>query len=644
MSGRGGAKRKTVDAKQPLITQFCIADYPHVRSAKMRCWKQTAPISGYTRWRGMQQTLNRKMHAILSLTEVAELSLLRTTEMAALRKRLRPYAAIPRESSKSGGTKKKASKSKAKKRELNIGEISNLDTNPDADVKFFLNGTFRVSRSSLLRQFTGSDLRARETPPNSVLQGYLGGGLDDDDDDLGDLEAEAEAKDVGDDAAAPYPFHACSGPIAEHPLMHGAPKVVLVGTDLHIAIAILWPPGTFDGPGADAASDKHLTVEFFDSRGADECLMIPNIASFFFSVMGEHHPDPSKLIASDHVVVEEGESSDATSSDNDGSSRAARGKMKMSAKMKIAVASKYCGSGTEDEASREIMSMMALHKTKKTSKKRGGGEASSSDGGRPVVDPAVPSDVSAMSSSSSSLPVDIWSTEGNVRFVSCNNDDWQADEPRKIDQHHHLSASSKHQINRTLKARASGGWSDQRLRAELDQCSTAPQLEELDVFCQTWIYFYVYMRLRAAGVSYGMERCGGALTSEASAKAADGSEASKVSEIMAHIRSLTPTQRLDQIKRFQTWVYDWHPSTSDHFVMTDTSKPRKVWSRKKKSTAKALIADGAAAGATPVKKEAAILRQTEAALKSAKRKLPLKKKNRGSGLGFRVRKKARTGI
>jgi hypothetical protein len=254
MSGRGGAKRKTVDAKQPLITQFCIADYPHVRSAKMRCWKQTAPISGYTRWRGMQQTLNRKMHAILSLTEVAELSLLRTTEMAALRKRLRPYAAIPRESSKSGGTKKKASKSKAKKRELNIGEISNLDGNPDADVKIFLNGTFRVSRSSLLRPFTGSDLRERKARENSILQGYLGGGFasDDEDDDAPNVSASAATrKRRGAAASPPYPFRAHSGAtIEDHPLMRGAPKVVLVGTDLHIAIAILWPPGTFDGPGA----------------------------------------------------------------------------------------------------------------------------------------------------------------------------------------------------------------------------------------------------------------------------------------------------------------------------------------------------------------------------------------------------------
>ena len=504
MSGRGASKHK-VDAKQPLITEFCIADYPHVRSAKMRCWKQTAPISGYTRWRAMQAMLNRKMHTILSPTELAELSVLRTTEINELRKRLKPYASMPRAVGAAQGKRKSS-----KKRELNIGEISNLDGNPDADVKFFLNGTFRVSRSSLLRPFAGSDLRERKARANSILQGYLGGGfaLDDEDDDAPHVSASATRKGRGAAPSPPYPFRAHSSTaIEDHPLMHGAPKVVLVGTDLHIAIAILWPPGTFDGPGATTGPNgkegsDHLTVEFFDSRGVDQCIMVPNIASFFFSVMGDTFADPQRLVGYANKIVSKGESG-ASGAAQTKAANATTSKMKLSAKMKLAVVSKcqgLSGNDTEDEGARAIMSMMAVHKTKK---KRASGERQraasaatkgSSEGGSPLVERAAAADAAAAAAANgvaaSALPVDIWSAEGHVRFVSFNNDDWQEDEQRKIDQHQHLCAASIHQIQRTLKARASGGWSDQRLRAKLDECTAAPRLEELDVFCQVSLILF----------------------------------------------------------------------------------------------------------------------------------------------------------
>ena len=731
MSGRGASKLK-MDAKQPLITEFCIADYPHVRSAKMRCWKQTAPISGYTRWRAMQAMLNRKMHTILSPTELAELSVLRTTGMNELRKRLKPYASMPR----AGGAAQGKSKS-SKKRELNIGEISNLDGNPDADVKFFLNGTFRVSRSSLLRPFTGSDLRERKARENSILQGYLGGGFasDDEDDDAPNVSASAATrKRRGAAASPPYPFRAHSGAtIEDHPLMRGAPKVVLVGTDLHIAIAILWPPGTFDGPGATTGPNgkegsKHLTVEFFDSRGVDQCIMVPNIASFFFSVMGETFADPQRLVGYANAIVAKEESGTSCAARAKAAS-AKTSKMKLSAKMKLAVVSKcqgLSGNDTEDEGARAIMSMMAVHKTKK---KRANGErakraasaaasaatassaaaSGSSEGGRPLVEraaAAAAADAAAAAAGngadaarggSSALPVDIWSAEGHVRFVSFNNDDWQEDEQRKIDQHQHLCAASIHQIQRTLKARASGGWSDQRLRAKLDECTAAPRLEELDVFCQTWIYFYVYMRLREAGVDYGIEGDAACAASASAAPfvappaidgvkregrvggdaggAASNAPLGRVGALMRHIRSLRPTQRLDQIKRFQTWVYDWQPHATDAFIMTQSSKPRKVYARKKKAKAKAkgkaVKAGGSvarktaasAAGAmstvgsgtvTPSKRSMRAAARSSSpkrkpVISSAKRKLPVKAARGGAALGrasgtlsFRVKKKRRT--
>eukprot|EP00941_MAST-03F_sp_MAST-3F-sp1_P002937 g2937.t1 len=263
---------------------------PMVRASKLAAWKTTAPLTGYLRWREMQLTLNEQMLRIFR--GVADLSLLKGSTEKEL---LQLEALIKREEKIGMRVKKEASN--LKDTYLHGGSklefFLNNDENPDADVKFYVDNTRRVSpHSIILRQMEDENEKKSVTVKKEVsikIEGTKSALIKSDSYSLSNLKKTKKKKTYDKKKTPSKGFnrvdsivttrlpHTPAEPPARlrsavqepkygkaHSSKNGA-QIVLIGTDCHISMAIIWK--------------KTSRVEFFDSRGGNGS--IEQIKSFF---------------------------------------------------------------------------------------------------------------------------------------------------------------------------------------------------------------------------------------------------------------------------------------------------------------------------------------------------------------------------
>ena len=179
-----------------------ISSRPHIRAKKMDAWKQAAPLSGYLQWREMQLFMNMQMLGVLHIMHISVLPSSTATQLKML------------------------------KCEDTIKAFADNDPLHDADVKFFLDGTFRVHpNSSFLSSETEVSTASRATLQEKATS---------------NVRNEFKPRD-GDNK----------------------PIILLIGSDLHISIAILYNTNPVFDDGGPA---KHTKVEFFDCRGSNVSL------------------------------------------------------------------------------------------------------------------------------------------------------------------------------------------------------------------------------------------------------------------------------------------------------------------------------------------------------------------------------------
>jgi hypothetical protein len=182
---RPQATPKTTPRKGRAVLVPSSVRRPLVRASSKKCWEVTSPHVGYQRWRLMQYELNWRM--VVLLRSVARMSLLPLSGGDVLLE---------------GST---------------VEEIADRDPNPDADVKFMGDGTYRVAPASILR----------ELMPKQGGGGGSGGAT------AAASTAATTTTTINDDGDADE---------------NGKPRkpmpwCVLIGSPGHISIGILWPAG-----------------------------------------------------------------------------------------------------------------------------------------------------------------------------------------------------------------------------------------------------------------------------------------------------------------------------------------------------------------------------------------------------------------
>jgi hypothetical protein len=245
-----------------------ISSRPHIRAKKMDAWKEAAPLSGYLQWREMQLFMNLQMKAILQ--EHANISILPSSNKKQL---------------------------KALKCSDTIKGYADNDPWHDADVKFFLNGSFRIhpessffSKKELVENM--QEKTTSTTANNSIESDHTNFSIhktlnSTKNKETSNVETLIPEDTTGNVSASQIKY------TPEH--SNNKPVILLIGSDLHISIAILYnsnlpknfPVGTKYGKSSAKSkfnnssniTSKSTKVEFFDCRGSN--VSLSHIKNFF---------------------------------------------------------------------------------------------------------------------------------------------------------------------------------------------------------------------------------------------------------------------------------------------------------------------------------------------------------------------------
>ena len=237
-----------------------ISSRPHIRAKKMDAWKEAAPLSGYLQWREMQLFMNLQMKAILR--ERADISILPSSNKKQL---------------------------KSLKCSDTIKGYADNDPLHDADVKFFLNGSFRIHPESSFfskkNVFENMPEETTSATANNTTESELANFS---------IHKRLNSKKNKETSNVEMLIPDIPGDVSASQIQYtpehsnNKPIVLLIGSDLHISIAILYnSKETKDGKSSTRSkfnnnshvASKTTKVEFFDCRGSN--VSLPHIKNFF---------------------------------------------------------------------------------------------------------------------------------------------------------------------------------------------------------------------------------------------------------------------------------------------------------------------------------------------------------------------------
>ena len=261
-----------------------ISSRPHIRAKKMDAWKEAAPLSGYLQWRDMQLFMNLQMKGILQ--HAANLSILPSSNQSQLNRLNCPDT---------------------------IKGYADSDPLHDADVKFFLDGSYRThpqssffsSKKTIISEPTAMNVtsdNSSSTSSNNINHNEfhtssnsnnMNNNNNNNNNNIDDNVVKTNVNEPSPDAQT------CQVEFIPEPT-NNKPIILLVGSDLHISIAILYNSNLpamvtttcsernnennhnkFSSSMNNATSTKNKTtkVEFFDCRGSN--ISLEKIKDFF---------------------------------------------------------------------------------------------------------------------------------------------------------------------------------------------------------------------------------------------------------------------------------------------------------------------------------------------------------------------------